>query len=67
MLVNRQARPNNAQVEKGLYFRTGKHLYYVLDRENDGEYLLIEDCRTNRVFWWTEGEFTRTKKQIIRP
>lgn len=53
------------EITKGVYFSKGRNLFYIKDIMPDGDFVLIENCKTNRAMWWSYDKFVRAKKEVI--
>jgi len=64
MSVSLQTQPTS--FAKGTYFKSGRRLYYLLDIMPKDCLYLVEDCLTNDVKFWSNQEFKRIRKEVIR-
>lgn len=58
------SKPANPFV-KGVYFYTGKSLYYIVDVLLENQYVILEDCYDLKKIMITEKEFRRMRKHYV--
>jgi len=51
-------------LKAGVYFVTGKTLYYIVEITND--FIIIETCSDNDIRCWMIDDFLKAKKRIIK-